>query len=114
MFTSFELEMFEQSRTRHLVSFVLISRKAPFTRQHVMSVVMGDDIISRFELATFRELQRALMVLSSDDTDTNDDNDTNNATMPPLTIENGDGSIDEEGLYCCWWYARIDARCFSC
>ena len=39
--------------------------QAPFTRRHVTSIVTGDDLVSRFGLATFRELQGAMMAMSA-------------------------------------------------
>jgi hypothetical protein len=38
--------------------------QAPFTRKHVTSIVTGDDVVSRLGLATFKELQRAMVALA--------------------------------------------------
>lgn len=69
--------------------------QAPFTRRHVTSVVTGDDVVSRFGLATFRELQSKLLALAKSDDDGGDEN--MEVTMP---------TNDDEKLYCAgrvWW-----------
>jgi len=38
--------------------------RAPYTKRHVTSVVTGDDIVSRLSLASFKDLQRALVTLA--------------------------------------------------
>ena len=42
-----------------------ISQK-DFTKELVTSVVIGDDIVSRLSLSTFKELQRSLIAMSPD------------------------------------------------
>jgi hypothetical protein len=67
--------------------------QAPFTRRHVTSVVTGDDVVSRFGLATFRELQSKLLALAKSD----DGGDENMEVTP---------TNDDEKLYCAgrvWW-----------
>jgi len=63
--------------------------------------VTGDDIVSRFGLATFRELQRSMMALAAD----SDGNVESMDVMPTATLsENTNAS--EEKLYCAgrvWW-----------
>jgi len=68
--------------------------QAPFTRQHVTSVVYGDDLVSRLSLASFRELQRDIVATSMEE-------DGN--TSPTNTSSD---AIEEEKLYCTgkvWW-----------
>lgn len=40
--------------------------QSPFARAHITSVVLGDDIVCRLSLSTFKELQRDLVALSED------------------------------------------------
>ena len=73
--------------------------QAPFTRRHVTSVVTGDDIVSRFGLSTFRELQRSMMALANNDDESTSANEAARHSPPPPP-EN------EEMLYCAgrvWW-----------
>ena len=72
--------------------------QAPFTRRHVTSVVTGDDIVSRFGLSTFRELQRNMTALANDD---DNENVSNTSGFVPVRKDN-----NEEKLYCAgrvWW-----------
>jgi predicted lipase len=81
--------------------------QAPFTRRHVTSVVTGDDIVSRFGLATFREMQQKMLSLATEgenmDDEMNCGNDSDSVTtkvqetLPPQ---------DDDKLYCAgrvWW-----------
>jgi len=75
--------------------------QAPFTRRHVTSVVTGDDIVSRFGLATFRELQQSMMALAKSNDDVNAE--SMNVDLPS-SLETA--NANEEKLYCAgrvWW-----------
>eukprot|EP00516_Mucochytrium_quahogii_P000822 CAMPEP_0203763376 /NCGR_PEP_ID=MMETSP0098-20131031/16094_1 /ASSEMBLY_ACC=CAM_ASM_000208 /TAXON_ID=96639 /ORGANISM=" , Strain NY0313808BC1" /LENGTH=535 /DNA_ID=CAMNT_0050658131 /DNA_START=1211 /DNA_END=2818 /DNA_ORIENTATION=- len=37
---------------------------APFTKRHVTSVVVGDDVVARLSLSSFRDMQRAMVALA--------------------------------------------------
>jgi hypothetical protein len=60
--------------------------QAPFTRRHVTSVVTGDDVVSRFRLATFRELQEKLLQAAKND----NEDDVENTT----SIMNGNDNVE--------------------
>lgn len=66
--------------------------QAPFTRRHVTSVVTGDDVVSRFGLTTFREMQHCMIACA--ETYTNEEQ---------VQLPRHD---KEEKLYCAgrvWW-----------
>jgi hypothetical protein len=72
--------------------------QAPFTRKHVTSIVTGDDVVSRLGLATFKELQRAMVALAQPHNAGLDDADKE-ALLAQLPAE-------EDKLFCSgkvWW-----------
>mmetsp|Transcript_17529 Transcript_17529/g.34463 ORF Transcript_17529/g.34463 Transcript_17529/m.34463 type:complete len:696 (+) Transcript_17529:169-2256(+) len=38
--------------------------QAPFTRKHITSIIVGDDIVSRLSLRSFQDLQRAMIAMA--------------------------------------------------
>ncbi|GBG29924.1 Lipase, putative [Hondaea fermentalgiana] len=38
--------------------------RAPFTRKHVTSIIVGDDIVSRLSLSSFQDLQRGMIAMA--------------------------------------------------
>jgi pimeloyl-ACP methyl ester carboxylesterase len=86
--------------------------QAPFTRNHVTCVVTGDDVVSRFGLATFRELQAKMLQLGNEDyvnnhsIHGNEDIKIGNNSHLDDTNKMETSEFEKDKLYCAgrvWW-----------